>query len=367
MIDGIIKADGTSRLMRANLPATYEEFKAQAAAGSLPLDVLFNADGWNQLPTFLNKANLLKDATALLFGFGSEVVPDNVFSFLGKYNLHWWNRTFYEGKFVQDTIATGYFMGYQTANTVSYSTEVIVDSSGNVALKNPKTVNVLVNESGTATIKSVLLGKYVTGLRKSNTSNATLDGVYFVPTDAIIETNSRDYWGQYAAVYLVEYKDVNSGSDFVRSSDRNAYPDSGTVDGVRYQYLGVPFQNALTAPRIATGSYTGTGTYGANNPNRLTFDFAPKVVLLLGVTGSDGTSWSSRLGKTDYGSNTIMVLDAMTTEYKQRDGFINSNKADYNNYGRKSADGKTVEWYSTISTDTQCNTSGVKFYHLAVG
>jgi hypothetical protein len=154
---------------------------------------------------------------------------------------------------------------------------------------------------------------------------------------------------------------------YEHSTDRNAYPDSGTVDGLTYQYLGVPFQNAVTAPRVATGSYVGTGTYGESNPNRLTFDFAPKVVLLLGVTGSDGTSWSSRLGKTDYGSNTIMVLDAMTTEYKQRDGFINSNKSDYKNYGRKSADGKTVEWYSTISADTQCNSSGVNFHHLAIG
>lgn len=78
MIDGIIKADGTSRLMRANLPATYEEFKAQAAAGTLPLDVLFNEAGWSQLPTFLNKANLLKDATANVFGLNANAVPNDV-------------------------------------------------------------------------------------------------------------------------------------------------------------------------------------------------------------------------------------------------------------------------------------------------
>lgn len=32
--------------------------------------------------------------------------------------------------------------------------------------------------------------------------------------------------------------------------------------------------------KIATGSYTGTGEYGASHPNTLTFDFAPKVVII---------------------------------------------------------------------------------------
>ena len=32
--------------------------------------------------------------------------------------------------------------------------------------------------------------------------------------------------------------------------------------------------------RIATGSYVGTGTYGASNPCSLTFAFSPKVVFL---------------------------------------------------------------------------------------
>ena len=38
--------------------------------------------------------------------------------------------------------------------------------------------------------------------------------------------------------------------------------------------------NADAIPKIATGSYVGTGSYGANNPNTLTFDFTPKLVLL---------------------------------------------------------------------------------------
>ena len=82
MKDGIIKADGTSRTVRGNFPATYEEFRAQAAAGTLSLDVLFNAAGWSQLPTFLSKGNLLDDPTAALYGLGTEAVPNDVFGLL---------------------------------------------------------------------------------------------------------------------------------------------------------------------------------------------------------------------------------------------------------------------------------------------
>ena len=32
---------------------------------------------------------------------------------------------------------------------------------------------------------------------------------------------------------------------YVHSADRSAYPDTGTVDGITYKYLGIPFQNAI--------------------------------------------------------------------------------------------------------------------------
>lgn len=32
--------------------------------------------------------------------------------------------------------------------------------------------------------------------------------------------------------------------------------------------------------RFSSGSYQGTGTYGAANPNSLTFDFVPKLVII---------------------------------------------------------------------------------------
>lgn len=84
MNDGIIKNNGTSRLIKsiANFKEkyqTYEDFAAAIASGTLPIDILFNKDGWTQQPDFLNKSTLLKDATAALFGFGKDAVPDDIF------------------------------------------------------------------------------------------------------------------------------------------------------------------------------------------------------------------------------------------------------------------------------------------------
>lgn len=79
MKDGIIKGDGTSRKMKATLPATYEEFKQAAGAGEQTLDVMFNAPGWQQQPTFLNKQNLGQDKTMAVYNRGPEGTVDDLF------------------------------------------------------------------------------------------------------------------------------------------------------------------------------------------------------------------------------------------------------------------------------------------------
>lgn len=288
MIDGIIKADGTSRLMRATLPATYEAFRAAAAAGTLPLDVLFNESGWSQQPTFLNKANLLTDATAALFGLGAEAVPDNAFSFLGKYNQHWWRRrqkgAHYELKEETNTNAWMYNSAY---TTYAYSDSVNVSESGEITLAEPVNSQRITGLSAFETFFPNFLGKYFTV--DNEVYNGAGSGWSLKPgTVYYLHPNSKcytDYDGDYAygmaisrysAVYVTDTGDWN----YLQSADRNAYPDSGEVDSYEYNYLGVPLENAVTAPGIATGSYAGTGTYGLNNPCVIPLSFEPKFVLV---------------------------------------------------------------------------------------
>ena len=49
--------------------------------------------------------------------------------------------------------------------------------------------------------------------------------------------------------------------------------------------------NIESRAKIQTGSYVGTGTYGANNPCSLTFDFVPKFLYIKSMYFSFSTSW----------------------------------------------------------------------------
>lgn len=89
MRDGIIKATGNSWNLKSvpdflTLYPTYEAFVQALTDGTLPVDLNgMNPAGWSQMGTMLNKANLLKDATAALYGLGAEAVPDEVLAKAG--------------------------------------------------------------------------------------------------------------------------------------------------------------------------------------------------------------------------------------------------------------------------------------------
>lgn len=63
MRDGIISETKNSRILKSDLPATYEELRALMAETGLPVDLILNQIGWSQLPTFLSKGTLLSDLT----------------------------------------------------------------------------------------------------------------------------------------------------------------------------------------------------------------------------------------------------------------------------------------------------------------
>lgn len=83
MKDTILKGTGNSRTLKsvpnlANLAPTYEDLLALLAGDGLPVDLgPLNADGLSVRGTDLNKANLLTDATARLFGLTSTATPNS--------------------------------------------------------------------------------------------------------------------------------------------------------------------------------------------------------------------------------------------------------------------------------------------------
>lgn len=360
MIDGIIKADGTSRLMRAELPATYEEFRTQCRTGTQPLDVLFNEDGWSQLPTFLNKANLLKDTTASLFYLGAAAVPDDVLRVLSRFqnglgNEYVWAKTksgFVEELYAQETAP--YYIVNPLPADMPYSDSVGFNEDGSVYLVNPQTYTITADNYTAAA--SFLSGKYI------DTSSTTASQS---PTPGITKLPANSVFTRYnSLLYLKNQNDDKTLKIFVRgvsetvhygyvnSPDPNAYP---VDDGYTYTALG----QFGAKVQIATGSYTGTGTYGVSNPNSLTFDFVPKIVKIVAWEQSGNVYPTATATSVAYETPAYL----MTGGYVEGFGFTSN--VGNRSYGRMN--GQTLEWYNTNSASVQCNQSNTIYHYIAIG
>lgn len=102
--------------------------------------------------------------------------------------------------------------------------------------------------------------------------------------------------------------------------------------------------------RIATGSYVGTGTYGASNPCSLTFPFVPKVVV---VVSND--------------ASTVPVYRGYILIWNRQQG--NTGVADSGNGGGNvfTLNGKNLSWYSEYLKYDQLNDNYAEYFWTAIG
>lgn len=341
---------------------------------------MVRADDPTQAGTPLNKATLLKDATAALFGLGTDAVPDDVLAALGKYKQYWWRR---RAKTVVEkrTNITGEVQVTRDASPgrqFYYSKTVSLDPNGGVSLVSPVTLDGVASSTTSANALSESLKPYLDDVPYYISSDIVDGKIYYVPTGSDIGYNSgnSDYFtfGLYRysskTFYMVLSDDslsdvkvpaqlvegvVQTGDwQYVQSSNRNAYPDSGIQDGYEYEYLGIPFDSAVTASKIETGSYVGTGTYGQANPNTLTFGFAPKLVIVSGPNNinSGGSSidvMESAFFMGLYGKSIGLASDEYTTEIV-------------------SFEGESMSWYTSRNGAAyQFNKSEETYYYITIG
>lgn len=106
-------------------------------------------------------------------------------------------------------------------------------------------------------------------------------------------------------------------------------------------------------PRIETGSYVGTGTYGPKNPCSLTFDFTPKIVLMH-LRGDSASSVSTHC--------MVFVWNITNDFYIGNAGDSHNSVTYYEN---------TMSWYNTTgnlaNALAQLNTSGATYWYTAIG
>lgn len=104
--------------------------------------------------------------------------------------------------------------------------------------------------------------------------------------------------------------------------------------------------------RIATGSYTGTGTYGANNPCSLTFPFSPKLWGIVSIGSAGSSQYCAQ------GSNVVVGKPTGTVYFNP--GGISSNLEQAMSWS-----GNTVRWYNTSREWYQLNALGATYYYFA--
>lgn len=107
------------------------------------------------------------------------------------------------------------------------------------------------------------------------------------------------------------------------------------------------------AARIVTGSYTGTGTYGVDNANSLTFDFEPQVLILECRHNLEGGVFPFNtvlLRGDEYGYlGTVYSADSFTEVSLPL-----------------AWDGNTVRWWN-MNASLQLNTEGSEYRYVAIG
>lgn len=182
-----------------------------------------------------------------------------------------------------------------------------------------------------------------------------------------------------------------NGNIELKPDDIGACPENENlvecVDGALKTLAGT----ALGLAKIATGSYVGTGLYGENNPVELTFDFEPKMLVIIPANPNNRTyaNYSVSLGQSSIPAF-LMTKDMEYALTHYHGSFVNQ-QADTGAAGYQKlllTWGKTVSFYSnnlwtdeedgtqsafTLCADTdhiikaQFNVEGATYYYVAIG
>ena len=126
-------------------------------------------------------------------------------------------------------------------------------------------------------------------------------------------------------------------------------------DGGIFDVIHTGNAQALGFPKIAIGSYVGTGTYSSANPNTLNFDFEPKVLIVV-ADGANSSYPGFVIVRGQSYSNGIGSYSNSAVGYDLRTAWA----------------GNSVSWYTNNTFDhgrayAQLNAEGVTYRYIALG
>ena len=225
-------------------------------AGIFPVDFNgINNDGWTQLGTLLNKANLLSDTVISTLGLSTGVnsTPNDAFNVLANIgNVHVWRKTV----ITEEEIPAGYTLGPVESNKVlaqsssnwgnSYATftvasSITVDDGGNVTMNDTSGVEIWQGYFNPNKGEDNLLGKFIqfSHVSADHISSDLETGVYFIPSNAtfIRDHSSAPFYTKISACQKVNaYPLTPAGTHitYLTSTNRNAYQEGDDAKEAGY-------------------------------------------------------------------------------------------------------------------------------------
>lgn len=255
MIDSVLKGTGNSRFLKSAVPAgtSWADALAMLQAGTFPIDFNgINTEGFQQVGTSLNKANLLKDATAAQIGLSPSTTPDGMFQALGNTGeLHVWRKTIASGTgtyslgAVQEGLHYIKWANYATSDssvgTFEYGSEVSVNNDGTITgIKNPSTITIKPWYDDVSKA-NVFKGKFIKMISQVETSMSSfkIGEIWWIPADAMMTTGLVN--GEGNTRYIAESKrqqvigaPAGTTTTYPVSTNPNAYQEGDDAKPAGY-------------------------------------------------------------------------------------------------------------------------------------
>lgn len=371
----------------------------------------------NNEGTLINKAALLKDMTAALFGLTTDAVPDDVFKILTQASLYKtvtptaqlgtlpdgsiiylnengapvpfyvakqgyepdyntdrvllvrkdavqagaWNSSgvnTYDGSTI-DTWMNGAYL-----QTLDNDVQIAIGTT-NIPATSPRNSGVIRLNKAVFALSSCELGA-TSGI--INTEGSVLPTASYLKTTylggELVEQWTRSPRTDDSTSVVQFGTDGEEGFADVSVSSFYAYRPAFTLPADFTVYSDSPTTGLydvsdnlllkLPGVQIETGSYVGTGTYGSSNPNSLTFGFVPKVILINASTTRISSNYNGILIN---GGNFGLVFRNIRVD--DTTGAISGCSLLFSD--------TNVSWYNIDSAVYQLNESGITYTYTAIG
>lgn len=310
MKDSILKGTGNSRFLKSAVPAgtSWADALAMLQAGTFPIDFNgINTEGFQQVGTPLNKANLLKDVNALTLGLTGDAVPNDMFNVLAHAgDLHVWRKTVVNSDpvpasytlgaagavaLVSGSVSAG--MGSSTKVNVSVTDSISVSDDGTII---PGVATTYYTYPGYATTSYVTLtrdaivGKFifVSSIGASvQLEDAKISEIYYAASNVSFSDRTSDdrrYVDVYNLQKVIGTPAIPAGTTvtYPVSTNRNAYQEGSDAKPAGYTLGDVVTGSFKMSERYPTDGYyykyansisvADNGIVSLDNPSQISFD-----------------------------------------------------------------------------------------------